>query len=549
MLASQLVFALVFVGFINAALSGGKCKWSSRINLPPSHMVFYFNSNEKTRQKCLKDDTCPFKEAAITAGEPNAVKCWGYEKNCQPQNRVFLPQCPNDSGGWVKTKKEQIDIFYSQGDFGYIGDRLKELRTYCQPESANDSSLECVDHIRMCRARNIRIDFSDLNSGKSTDRYREDIFKPGQVAGKCKVDRALLKSQGDHKSPLQSWYSELQYFNGDLAKNPLDDAEKCDVIVNEPTFLIKLDAGVNMYHHFCDFINLYVTQHANNSFSQNVNIVLWDTSGHEYWSFFSDMWKVFTNKKPIHLKTYEKKRVCFRDAVFSFLARMRFGLYYNMPLIYGCHGTALFKAFSEHVLHRFKLEQRGPLKDKLRVTLLARGTQYRNILNQEQLVKELKRKLASDIEFKLVTYDINTPFIEQLNQTHNSDIFMSMHGAGLTHLLFLPDWAAVFEIYNCEDKDCYNDLARLRGVKYFTWENESKVTPQDEGKHPQLGTPHKKFTNYTFDKQEFVRMVKKMIKYVRAHPAYIKALKDKYGDIEGIAEENIEKINQPKTDL
>ena len=90
------------------------------------------------------------------------------------------------------------------------------------------------------------------------------------------------------------------------------------------------------------------------------------------------------------------------------------------------------------------------------MTLLARGTQYRNILNQEQLVKELKRKLASDIELKLVTYDINTPFIEQLNQTHNSDIFMSMHGAGLTHLLFLPDWAAVFEIYNCEDKDCYN---------------------------------------------------------------------------------------------
>ena len=103
----------------------------------------------------------------------------------------------------------------------------------------------------------------------------------------------------------------MQYFNGDLAKNPLDDAGKCDVIVNEPTFLIKLDAGVNMYHHFCDFINLYVTQHANNSFSQNVNIVLWDTSGHEYWSFFSDMWKVFTNKKPIHLKTYEKKRVSY----------------------------------------------------------------------------------------------------------------------------------------------------------------------------------------------------------------------------------------------
>ena len=24
-----------------------------------------------------------------------------------------------------------------------------------------------------------------------------------------------------------------------------------------------------------------------------------------------------------------------------------------------------------------------------------------------------------------------------------------MHGAGLTHLLFLPDWASVFEMYVC----------------------------------------------------------------------------------------------------
>lgn len=32
-----------------------------------------------------------------------------------------------------------------------------------------------------------------------------------------------------------------------------------------------------MYHHFCDFINLYLTQHVNNSFSTDVYIVMWDT--------------------------------------------------------------------------------------------------------------------------------------------------------------------------------------------------------------------------------------------------------------------------------
>lgn len=37
-------------------------------------------------------------------------------------------------------------------------------------------------------------------------------------------------------------------------------------------------------------------------------------------------------------------------------------------------------------------------------------------------------------------------FKEQLKITHNSDIFIGMHGAGLTHLLFLPDWAVIFEL-------------------------------------------------------------------------------------------------------
>jgi EGF domain-specific O-GlcNAc transferase len=188
------------------------------------------------------------------------------------------------------------------------------------------------------------------------------------------------------------------------------------------------------------------------------------------------------------------------------------------------------RAFSQHAIHRFKIDQNGPLKNKLRVTFLARGTQYRNIVNQDEIVKHLKKRFKNEIELNVVTYDLKTSFIEQLRNTHNTDIFMSMHGAGLTHLLFLPDWGAVFEVYNCEDKDCYNDLARLRGVKYFTWEKEDKVYPDGEGKHPQLGTPHKKFTNYSFELNEFVRMMKKMIDYVNSHPKFLEARKNKCGD-------------------
>lgn len=96
-------------------------------------------------------------------------------------------------------------------------------------------------------------------------------------------------------------YAELQTYSA-LDSDPIENGH-CDVIVDKPTVFMKLDAGknwfykwsfqynlseccksmvfvsvgVNMYHHFCDFINLYISQHINNSFSSDINIVMWDT--------------------------------------------------------------------------------------------------------------------------------------------------------------------------------------------------------------------------------------------------------------------------------
>ena len=61
-----------------------------------------------------------------------------------------------------------------------------------------------------------------------------------------------------------------------------------------------------------------------------------------------------------------------------------------------------------------------------------------------------------------------------------SDVLVGLHGAGLTHMLLLPDWGAVLELYHCEDPACYSDLARLRGLAYSTWERPDLITPQNE---------------------------------------------------------------------
>lgn len=110
-------------------------------------------------------------------------------------------------------------------------------------------------------------------------------------------------------------------------------------------------------------------------------------------------------------------------------------------------------------------------------------------------------------------------FKDQLKTTRNTDVFIGMHGAGLAHLLFLPKWATMFELYNCEDPNCYKDLSRLRGVNYVTWENESLLesieTDYKDGDHP-------KFKNFRFDVDEFERLVHKAAVAVQKNPEYIK---------------------------
>uniref|UniRef100_A0AC35U890 Glycosyltransferase AER61 n=1 Tax=Rhabditophanes sp. KR3021 TaxID=114890 RepID=A0AC35U890_9BILA len=146
----------------------------------------------------------------------------------------------------------------------------------------------------------------------------------------------------------------------------------------------------------------------------------------------------------------------------------------------------------------------------------------------------LKEDFAENIETQVVDFDSKIPFLEQMRIIHNTDIFVSMHGSGLTHLLFLPDWAVVFEIYNCQDVNCYKDLARLRGVKYYTWSaDENGITPTLEAIHPTLNQKHKKFANYKFDVKRFKMSIMIINQYVLRHPAYIdhkKTFNRKYGN-------------------
>ncbi len=73
-----------------------------RINLPVEQLPFYFNLNPKLQKKCEDDETCPYKEHL------NSTTCYGYERNCKNEDRLFLVNCPEDSRGWVGSGVSKI---------------------------------------------------------------------------------------------------------------------------------------------------------------------------------------------------------------------------------------------------------------------------------------------------------------------------------------------------------------------------------------------------------------------------------------------------------
>jgi len=191
--------------------------------------------------------------------------------------------------------------------------------------------------------------------------YDTDVLSEGQIGGHCKLNKESLKENLDFMGSLQSWAPEIQYFTELPEVEDGNFGGSCDKVVSLPTIIMKIDASkfhsswwscfeaghnlgliilflaVNMYHHFCDFFNLYASLHVNatrenpEAFSRQTQILIWRTF--PYQSNFQDIFKTFTENPILDLNAFAGKKICFKNVIFPLLPRMIFGLFYNTPLV------------------------------------------------------------------------------------------------------------------------------------------------------------------------------------------------------------------------
>uniref|UniRef100_A0A914XRD1 EGF domain-specific O-linked N-acetylglucosamine transferase n=1 Tax=Plectus sambesii TaxID=2011161 RepID=A0A914XRD1_9BILA len=429
--------------------------WLDELDLPDHHIPYFLHGNAELRMRCMGDDRrrCHHQDTIRSKD-----LCWGYEAKCLFQNSFSsnVIQCGSESD-------ENLQTFWRQVDFGYLRTKRQTMKQLCASSVLSDkSSLICTGDLTFCKADAFILDLSTFNATISPP-HRRDILSFGDIQLKCEE---LLDYANEPRQPsafLADWVDELRA----AVATPLGAWDKpCDLSIDKSVLIVKPDSWYNLYHHVCDFLNLYLTQHLNGSFDRDVQIVFWDTTDYGYQdTLFNNGWTVFSQHPPIQLISLAGKRVCFKSAVFALPPRMLHGLYYQTPMVDDCQRSGLLRAFADHFLHRLKIK-RSRTNRKLKITLLLRKTGWRNLNNSDEIAALLKTRNDADVE--VVSFNKGSKSLEeQLQLIQNTDLLVGMHGAGLTHLLFLPPWAALLEIFDCND-GCYRDLARMKGVYYST---------------------------------------------------------------------------------
>ena len=291
-------------------------------------------------------------------------------------------------------------------------------------------------------------------------------FNPGFFKLQCDTVPDL-HFRGESTNHLWLWLKSSVTYTGAIL---VDD------VISDFTLAITRYENHNIYHTMTDLFNAFLTLKYFNLSPADVRVLLIDTHPiSHYEPMYETIFKSVTKLHQLPDLTFYKQ-----------LFWNRIG-YHSEFLDHSQESLPYTEEFNQFILNRYGITKYSPLNcDFLTITLISRKDYVtkqgypkrltlRKFYNDEELIDALKSSYRH-VRIQQV-YLEELSLEKQLSLITRTDVLIGMHGAGLTHALFLPPHAGVIELipkyWNKADRH-FKGICRWRHLRYIRWRNEDQ---------------------------------------------------------------------------
>ena len=195
---------------------------------------------------------------------------------------------------------------------------------------------------------------------------------------------------------------------------------------------------------------------------------------------YYDLWTMFARKPMIRADNISTLTSLNRENKILPLPGRSNTLWQGDWEVHACEHSELLPTFSQRVRAFYKIENEPGPGERPQVLTFIDHKEKRRLIDKEKYIESLKSKYPA-IKIDFVDF-AEFPFSEQLKIVRQTDILVGVHGAGLTHGIFLPPDSTMVEIipHTLKHKGFWN-LAKLLNHHYYS----CHAAEQSEGGDPQ----------------------------------------------------------------
>ncbi|CAG5127765.1 unnamed protein product [Candidula unifasciata] len=329
---------------------------------------------------------------------------------------------------------------------------------------------------KFVKFNNVIIDSSKITNLRKGGEKMEDVWNQSEDEEYLKLEPGFFKASclnppvfnfppADH---LLEWAKSLQCYTANetvLSQYPL---------FTGTTLAIQRYEYVNLYHTMTDFYNAFVLMLIFGVPPSKLNILAVDAHPE---GALDPVWKTLFGKffRAGHLK----EPTVFENLVWGLLG------YFSPLNEHERTEVPYLTEFREFFLTRHNISTDHAINcDRLNVVIIWRrdyvahprnpkGSVVRKFDNEEEIVQQVKETLGPGANVQGMQLD-NMLMQDQLHVIAKTDILMGMHGAGLSHILFLPATSGVIEFkpeYSNPALQHFKAFAYWRKLPYTIWHN------------------------------------------------------------------------------